>query len=130
MAERSADWMAQASRDLDHARWSLEGGFHEWACFAAQQAAEKAVKSIYARLSGAAWGHSVAELLLGLREHVDVAEEMLAVGRFLDRFYVPARYPNGWEAGTPKDYFTKEDAESALRAADELLRFCQGLLAG
>lgn len=130
MAERSADWMAQAQRDLQHARWSLEGEFHEWACFAAEQAAEKAVKAVYARLAGAAWGHSVAELFLGLRERVEVPEEVVSLGRVLDRFYVPARYPNGWEAGTPQDYYTKEDADGAIGAAEQVLRFCEGLLAG
>jgi HEPN domain-containing protein len=129
MADRSRDWLAQAHRDVDHARWSLEGGFNEWACFAAQQAAEKAVKAVYQHLSGAAWGHSVAELLLGLRERTDVPDEMVGLGRLLDRFYVPARYPNGWESGSPHDYFSKEDVDGAIRAADELIRFCEGLLA-
>jgi HEPN domain-containing protein len=30
MAERSADWIAQARRDLDSARWLAEGHFYEW----------------------------------------------------------------------------------------------------
>jgi HEPN domain-containing protein len=129
MAERSADWMEQARRDLDSARWMVQGGFHEWACFAAQQAAEKGVKAVYARLSGAAWGHSVAELLTGLAERVEVPVEVRDAGRRLDRFYVPARYPNGWEAGTPQRYFTEEDAEGAIGDSDAVLRFCEGLLA-
>src|SRR5436305_3536911 len=41
MADRSGDWMAQAERDLDFARTAARDGFHEWACFVAQQAAEK-----------------------------------------------------------------------------------------
>lgn len=38
--------MAQAQRDLEHARLSIGSGHFEWACFAAQQAAEKAVKAV------------------------------------------------------------------------------------
>lgn len=44
--ERSADWMDQAARDLAHAKQDLSTGFHEWACFSAQQAAEKAAKAV------------------------------------------------------------------------------------
>jgi HEPN domain-containing protein len=43
MADRSADWLAQADRDLEQARASQRDGRHEWACFAAQQSAEKAL---------------------------------------------------------------------------------------
>ncbi len=130
MAERSADWIAQARRDLEAARWQGQGGFHEWACFTAQQAAEKAAKAVYARLGGAAWGHSVAELLLGLRERVEVPEELITCGRRLDRFYIPARYPNGWETGSPQQYYTQEDTERAVSDSEQVLRFCEGLLAG
>lgn len=129
MAERSEDWMAQARRDLDQARWSLEGGFHEWACFVSQQAAEKAVKAVYQRLGAESWGHSVASLLEGLEREVDVPEEVGACGRGLDRYYVPARYPNGWESGAPKDYYREDDAREAVGCAERVLRFCEGLLA-
>jgi HEPN domain-containing protein len=36
--------MAQAGRDLEAARANAEASFHEWACFVAHQAAEKAWK--------------------------------------------------------------------------------------
>ena len=41
MSNRSNDWFNQAVRDLDQARDSRQAGRHEWACFAAQQGAEK-----------------------------------------------------------------------------------------
>ena len=47
MTDRSQDWLAQAERDLDQARASRNDGRHEWACFAAQQSAEKAVKALH-----------------------------------------------------------------------------------
>ena len=47
MVDRSKDWFAQAERDLDHARSSQKEGRHEWACFAAQQSAEKAAKALH-----------------------------------------------------------------------------------
>lgn len=130
MPERSRDWIEQAARDLQGARWLAEGGFFEWACFIAQQGAEKAVKAAYQKLGGDAWGHSVAMLLVGLRERAHVAEDIVTCGRVLDRFYIPARYPNSWDEGSPKDYHSREDADHALRCCEEIVRFCQGLLAG
>jgi len=40
MPDRSRDWLNQAVRDLEQAEDSRKAGRHEWACFAAQQAAE------------------------------------------------------------------------------------------
>jgi len=40
-------WLAQALRDLEASKNSARSGFHEWACFQAQQAAEKAVKALF-----------------------------------------------------------------------------------
>lgn len=129
MAERSADWYAQAKRDLESARWQREGGFHEWACFLCQQAAEKALKAVYQRLGGEAWGHSVLRLLEGLAERATVSDAVLECARKLDLYYIPARYPNSWDAGSPQEYYTARDSEDALRCAEEILRFGEGLLA-
>lgn len=130
MAERSRDWFAQALRDLESARWQAEGGFFEWACFAAQQAAEKAIKAVYQKLGAEAWGHSVLNLLEGLREQVEVDHAIFECARLLDRFYTPTRYPDLWASGSPKEFYTREDAADAIRCAEEIIRFCDGLLAG
>lgn len=79
---------------------------------------------------GVAWGHSVTELLQGLREHAEIPEQLLDLARGLDRLYVPARHPNGLAAGSPKDFYTRKDADRAVRDSAELVRFCEGLLAG
>ena len=47
MPNRSLDWLRQADRDFEHAIDSRHAERHEWACFAAQQAAEKAVKALH-----------------------------------------------------------------------------------
>ncbi len=39
------DWLEEAKADIKHARLSLNGGSYNWACFAPQQAAEKALKA-------------------------------------------------------------------------------------
>ena len=47
MGERSGDWLLQAERNLEQAHDSAKEGRHEWACFAAPQAAEMAVKALH-----------------------------------------------------------------------------------
>jgi HEPN domain-containing protein len=66
MPNRSKDWLAQAERDLEQAEASQRDGRHEWACFAAQQAAEKAVQALHLARGQEAWGHVIARLLLEL----------------------------------------------------------------
>ncbi|MDI6772778.1 MAG: HEPN domain-containing protein [bacterium] len=130
MASRHEDWLGQAERDLQSARWQADGGFFEWTCFICHQASGKALKAVYQKLGGEAWGHSLVALLAGLQERASVVEGLVAYARVLDRFYIPARYPNSWGAGGPKDHITREDAEHALHCGEAILRFCHGLLAG
>ena len=131
MASRAADWLRQADADLEHARHSLSGGHHEWACFAAQQAGEKAVKGAHARLGQEAWGHSITELLEALRQSFpNVTDGLLDRARALDKLYIATRYPNGLPAGAPADYFTREEAERAISQAEEIVAFCRGVLSG
>ena len=53
------------SEIVELARWCIEGCHYEWACFAAQQAAEKVIKAVFQKLGGEAWGHSRHRLVEG-----------------------------------------------------------------
>ncbi len=66
MPNRAYDWLRQGQRDLEHARRAAEDGDFEWACFAAQQAAEKVAKAALQHSGLEAWGHSVTALLESL----------------------------------------------------------------
>jgi len=123
MPERSRDWFTQARHDLEKAKLDLQWGYYEWACFTCHQAAEKAVKAVYYAHHGEARGHGIRELiaLLGLPG----GDALLGQAVFLDRFYIPARYPNGLPAGVPHDYFSRDDAFKALTAAEAILGWCQ-----
>ena len=74
MAQRWKDWLAQAEHDLEQAAASRNEGRHGWACFAAHQASEKAVKALHVARGKRLRGHVVARLLLelpdALPEHV------------------------------------------------------------
>ena len=76
MPNRSRDWLQQALRDLEQAQASQRDGRHEWACFAAQQAGEKAVKALHLHLGQEAWGHVIARLLRELPASTPVPEEI------------------------------------------------------
>ena len=68
MPNRAKDWLDQARRDLELAQHAELGGFHEWACFAAQQAAEKGLKALIASLGGEARGHSIVAMAIRQRD--------------------------------------------------------------
>ncbi len=108
------------------ARAARAGGFFEWACFCAHQAAEKAVKAVHEARGEQAWGHSVRELLESI--DADAPPGILDAARELDRCYIPTRYPNGFDRGAPKDHFGEPDAARTIAGAEEILRLCDGLL--
>ena len=130
MASRHEDWLKQGKRDLEHARRSMAGEDYEWACFAAQQGAAKAVKAVIQKHGGQAWGHAVTGLLEALPETLRPSDEMLDAARELDKHYIPARYPNSLPQGAPFEYYTRAEAERACAQAGRIIQFCTGLLAG
>ncbi len=129
MTNRARDWLAQAERDLDQAEDSRRAGRHEWACFAAQQAAEKAVKALHLSLGQEAWGHMIAKLLRELPAEVKVPEELVEKGRVLDNFYIPARYPNSHPEGAPFEHYGPLQSEEAIQYAREIIEFARSQMA-
>ncbi len=125
MPERHGDWLQQAEWDLDHARLAAREGHFEWAAFAAQQAAEKACKALHLSLQSAAWGHDVTQLLVALPAGHQASADLLERAKALDKHYLPARYPNGFAAGTPRQHYTRRDAERAVEDAEAIIGFCQ-----
>ena len=83
MPSCAEDWLKQAMRDLEQADDSCRAGRHEWVCFAAQQAAEKAVKALHLKLVQEAWRHVVAKLLQGLPTTLSLLDSMLEKERVL-----------------------------------------------
>jgi HEPN domain-containing protein len=101
MANRSRDWLLQAEHDLEHAAASATSGRFDWACFAAHQAAEKAVKALHLEHAQEAWGRVVSRLLLSLPASVRPGDHLVDAARVLDTFYIPTRYPDSHAEGPP-----------------------------
>jgi len=102
-------WLRQAERDLKAARDSFGSENYEWACFQAQQAAEKALKAVlFLRGFRAVLTHSIFELVNRIGDEELKKEDI----KFLDSVYIASRYPNSFsEEVVPSEYFDKGDAE-------------------
>jgi HEPN domain-containing protein len=127
MPNRARDWLSQAERDLEQARASLRDGRHEWACFAAHQAAEKAVKAVHLSRGQEAWGNVVAQLLIELQ--FPAAAALVDRARLLDNFYIPTRYPNGHPSGAPFEHYGPVQSEQAITYASQILEFARDQMA-
>jgi HEPN domain-containing protein len=129
MGNRHRDWFRQGEADLRHARHAVEDGDYEWSCFAAQQAAEKALKSLFLSLGLEAWGHTLSALIGNLHPRVEVAPGLVECAKLLDKHYVPTRYPNGFDSGAPTDFYTEREAREAIDHAEQILEFCRHQIA-
>jgi HEPN domain-containing protein len=117
-------WWEQAQADLGAARDSAAAGHHEWACFQAQQAAEKALKAfLYQHGRTSIVTHSLRRLL---RECVRIDPGFAGLdeqARLLDQYYIPTRYPNGLDEETPPArYYDQKDSEQCTRSAHSILQ--------
>jgi len=128
--ERSKDWLDQAAGDLEHAKSDASLKYYNWACFSAQQSAEKAVKAVFQKMGAEAWGHSVADLLHGLPARLKVADALVNGALELDKAYIPSRYPNAHPSGSPGSRYTEDEAKRLIEHAEKIYKFCSDLLPG
>ena len=115
-------WLRSAREDLAYARVAAAAGHHAPACFHAQQAAEKAVKAVhYGRGARVVIGHNVRALIEALTPPLAALSARLDDARDLDVFYLPTRYPNGLESGTPREAFGAQQSTRAMTAAEGIV---------
>ncbi|MGB5617622.1 MAG: HEPN domain-containing protein [Desulfobacterales bacterium] len=116
-------WFQQAYYDLKATRWNIEGGFYDTACFLAQQAAEKALKSILYFTGSrrkALMTHSTVEMVRESGKKINSLNELINEARELDLHYIPSRYPNGIPSGYPHQFYGRKNADQALAAAEKI----------
>ena len=115
-------WYSQARFDLEAARASAAAGHHEWACFQAQQAAEKGLKALLMRQGKRQFlSHSVHDLLTEVKKLAPEFEAVSEAQR-LDEYYIPTRYPNGLPGTVvPHDFYGQKEALECVNLADSLL---------
>ncbi len=114
------DWFYEACVDLEEAFEALRGGRYNWACFAAQQAAEKALKAAYMKVRRRRFPktHDLLELYSELSGEINIDAGKLGL---LSSFYEVARYPN---AGMrrPSKSISREVAEEMVRLAEMVVK--------
>lgn len=125
-------WIKTAESDFEAASLLKGEGKHAHACFFFQQSAEKALKALFHLHRIDPWGHSVKRLIDHLVE-IDEGlysefKALLEDAIYLDRFYIPTRYPNGLPELTPDEAFTARDSEDAMKIALKILEKVKRLI--
>ena len=126
MVQRSRDWLRESQAELAAAEHLLAAGDWSWCCFTAQQAAEKAVKALCEEFRVSHLGHNLNELLGALRAHILAPESVRMACARLNRYYIPARYPDSFDNGAPVEQFFEPDARQACQDAADVYRFAEG----
>ena len=121
--DEAVRWLGQARADLKAARPSLAAGVHEWSCFQAQQAAEKALKAFWYHNDEEPWGHSTLRLIEDYPDQEAAAElvDLADNARVLDKLYIPTRYPSGLPDSIPAEVYTRDEAAHAIDKAREIV---------
>ncbi|OOG24811.1 hypothetical protein B1C78_08295 [Thioalkalivibrio denitrificans] len=126
---RARAWLAQAENDLAHARHAVQGGFFAQACYAAQQAVEKALKGLLLHSGGEAGRtHSIIGLRKALKEGgIELPADVLSLDEAQDltRMNIETRYPLGDAEDAPFELFGPEQAARAIAVADRVLPLCR-----
>ncbi len=113
-------WYTQAEEDLKAAKDSLKSGHYNWACFQAQQSAEKTLKFfLYSHGYTSIITHSIKELVRECKKIEKGFSEVESYARHLDMFYIPTRYPDGLAGElSPAEFYEMEDAERCISYAE------------
>ena len=112
------EWIDRAASDLKYAyAGEKETGQHHITCYLCHQAVEKALKGLIV-LEGSVpkKTHHLGMLTSEVIKKYPSIEEILRDIRKLDKYYIPARYPDDMTME-----FASEDAERALKTAQEVI---------
>ncbi|MGQ9642159.1 MAG: HEPN domain-containing protein, partial [Candidatus Bathycorpusculaceae bacterium] len=72
------------------------------------------------------YGHSLSRLLTSVEEDLgSIEHEIVEAAKTLDKYYIPTRYPNAWVEGSPEEYYTKMDAEAAIKSAEQIISWVE-----
>ncbi len=127
--KRYREFLMFAEEDLKSARVLLKEEIFNQVCFHSQQVAEKSLKSFIKfkkRISPKT--HSLLELLNICSQYDKRFSALLDICKFLDKFYIPTRYPDAIVGSLPEGLPSKKDAEKALEIAESIYNFVKEIL--
>ncbi|HMF33009.1 MAG TPA: HEPN domain-containing protein [Candidatus Lokiarchaeia archaeon] len=111
------NWLKQATETIRSAEGDVANESYSWACFKAQQAAEYALKGMLYGLGLAASGHSVVKLAGIVASAVDTLTFKQSCLIYLDKLYIPTRYADVYDDGSPFSFYEEPDARRGLDCA-------------
>ncbi|OYT47249.1 MAG: DNA-binding protein [Desulfurococcales archaeon ex4484_42] len=104
-------WVSQAKHTLNSMEADINFGSYDWACFKAHQAAEYALKALLRAVGKPAFGHDLKRLSKEVNEVCgELNDELFECLLYLNKMYIPPRYPNAFSEGAPHEYFTRNEA--------------------
>ena len=116
--EASRLW-EQALEDLDTAKKLLEVEKYYASVFFSEQAAEKALKTLFMeRERKIQFTHDLTELA----ENLNAPEDVYEAAAELSPDYIITRYPNAANA-VPAKLYTRKSAETHLKYGEEIIRW-------
>ena len=119
---QASRWRKQAEYDLQQAERCLSDGSFAYACFFAEQAAQKFIKG-YLISQGQRFIniHSVSELLKEADKLDKKFGAFVPAGQKLDRYYLSSRYPDALpDPVIPAESYSQADANEALDIARQI----------
>jgi HEPN domain-containing protein len=123
-------WWLTAQDDLEAAKTMHQAGKHSHACFLSQQSAEKAMKALWFAMDSDPWGHSVQKLVMQFPQQarLPTIQNWITQAAYLDKFYIPTRYPNGLPDLIPSQVYNEQDSTQAIERAEFFLEESRKLL--
>ncbi|NIR47010.1 HEPN domain-containing protein [candidate division KSB1 bacterium] len=125
MREETKNWWAQAQKDLESARKSLNADLYYVSAFLCQQAVEKGLKALYIQQKKQM--PDKTHNLLRLAESVGFPKNKLGLLRSLNPDFVTTRYPDAAN-GIPAEIFDKDIAQDHLEKAEEVMNWIRKTL--
>lgn len=112
-------FIKEAEREIDYIVWDVKGKKWNPACFWSQQAAEKALKALWAFHGQKPIKiHRLETLIKGVADKSPMIKKYIKTAMFLDQFYLETRYPDFIDEGIKT---SKMLGERALRSAQKII---------
>ena len=125
-AKEADRWLRQAEYDRKAAEWSERGEFFAPACFLAQQAAAKALRSfLFLHGEDALQSRSVADLIDRAITYDEGFKEIASSCARLDLYYKTTRFPDAIPGGIPAEVITIRDSKEAINCAAEIIELVE-----
>jgi HEPN domain-containing protein len=116
------EWLNRARSNLARAKATIPDAYLEDLCFDAQQAAEKAIKSVLLKKKITfPYVHDLSRLLTLLEESSEVIPEEVREAESLTRYSVVTRYPGLTEPVSETDY------QEAVANAEVVVRWAEAV---